>query len=59
MDLKIYNILGKEVATLVNEKQIAGKYTKAFTANGLASSIYLYRITAGENVTVKKMNLVK
>jgi hypothetical protein len=57
--LKVYNILGKEVATLVNEQQIAGKYNFNFKANNLASGIYIYKLTAGNFTSVKKLTLLK
>ncbi len=58
--LKIYDITGREIAVLVNETKDAGYYTAEFDGSGLASGIYFYRITGGENFTmVKKMVLVK
>ena len=57
--LKIYNILGQEVATLVDENQKPGVYKVKFDANNLASGVYFYRLTAGKFTAVKKMMLVK
>jgi len=57
--LKVYNILGKEVASLVNENQAAGKYNFNFRANNLASGIYIYQITAGNFKATKKLTLLK
>ena len=57
--LKIYNILGEEVATLVSEKLMAGEYKYDWDASGLASGVYLYRMVAGDFVQVKKMILMK
>jgi hypothetical protein len=57
--LKIYNTLGQEVVTLVSEKLIAGSYKYDWDAGSLASSVYLYRIRAGNYVEVKKMLLLK
>ena len=57
--LKVYNVLGKEVATLVNEQQVAGKYNFNFKANNLASGFYIYRLTAGSFTSVKKLTLLK
>ena len=59
VELSVYNILGQRVATLVNSLQTAGSHTVQFDASHLASGLYLYRIKAGNNVSVKKMMLVK
>jgi hypothetical protein len=57
--LKIYDILGKEVATLVNENKEAGYYKVNFNASKLSSGIYVYKLT-GNNVNIsKKMILMK
>ena len=57
--LKIYDVLGNEVATLVNEYRTAGKYEAEFNANNLASGIYYYQLKVGEFVQTKKMVLIK
>lgn len=57
--LKVYNIIGQEVKTLVNEEQPAGFKTVEFNASSLASGIYFYRIQAGSFVDVKKLLLLK
>jgi hypothetical protein len=49
--LKIYNIIGEEVATLVSEKLPAGSHQRVWEANGLASGVYLYRLEAGDPST--------
>lgn len=59
VSLKVYDILGKEVATLVNEMTQPGFHTVDFDASNLATGIYFYRIDAGEFSSVKKMMLVK
>ncbi len=59
VSLKIYNILGQEVATLVNEYQTNGVYSVKFDASKLSSGMYLYRITSGDFSQVKKMLLLK
>lgn len=57
--LKIYDILGNEVATLVDEYREAGSYNVEFDASGLPSGIYYYKLTAGSFSDVKKMMVVK
>jgi len=57
--LKIYDILGNEVAVLVEEEKQAGSYEVKFDATYLASGTYIYRIIAGEFVNTKKMVLIK
>ena len=57
--LKIYDILGREVQTLVNEMQAPGQYTLTFNAQNLASGIYFYRLSAGNFSEVKKLMLLK
>ncbi|HEY3250762.1 MAG TPA: T9SS type A sorting domain-containing protein [Ignavibacteria bacterium] len=57
--LKIYDLLGREVRTLVNEKKDPGVYSVEFDATNLASGIYLYKIESGDFNAVKKMILVK
>ncbi len=57
--LKVYDVLGREVATLVNEKQSQGNYEVTFNASSLPSGIYFYKLTAGSFTDVKKMILMK
>ncbi len=57
--LKVYDILGREVARLVNEKQSAGNYSVTFDGSRLASGVYFYRLAAGDFVSVKKLVLLK
>ena len=57
--LKIYDILGREVATLLNEEKMAGSYQVTFNASGLSTGIYFYRIQAGSFVETKKMIFLK
>ena len=59
VNIKIFNILGKEVKTLVNEIKDAGEYSINFNAGSLTSGIYFYRISAGEYTSIKKMILLK
>lgn len=57
--LKVFDILGREVASLVNEFKPAGNYAVDFNASNLTSGIYLYKIQSGEFTETKKMILVK
>jgi hypothetical protein len=57
--LKVYNLLGQEVATLVNERMNAGSHTVNFDASRLASGIYIYRLTSGGFTQTRKMTLIK
>ncbi|MFA3783610.1 T9SS type A sorting domain-containing protein [Melioribacteraceae bacterium 4301-Me] len=57
--LKIYDILGREVVTLVDERQEVGYYEKKFNAENLASGMYIYRLTAEKVNLVKKMMVPK
>jgi hypothetical protein len=57
--IKIYDVLGNEIATLVNEEKVAGIYEVKFDASKLASGIYYYQLRAGEFVETKKMILLK
>ena len=59
INLKVYDVLGREVATLVDGEMEAGVHQVSFDASRLASGIYFYRIAAGNYVTMKKMLLVK
>lgn len=59
VSLVVYDILGKEVKVLVNEKLSAGEYETDFDAEGLASGMYYYTLRAGDNVSLKKMVLIK
>jgi len=57
--LKVYDLLGEEVATLVNDYLIAGYYEINFDANSLSSGMYVYRITAGKYSDTRKMAFIK
>jgi hypothetical protein len=57
--IRVYDVLGKEVVTLVNENKKAGKYLISFNGTGLSSGIYLYKIKAGEYEHTRRMTLLK
>lgn len=59
VSLKVYNILGDEVATLVSEEKPAGVYDINFDGTGLSSGMYLYRLQAGNFIETKKMILLR
>jgi len=59
VSIKVYDILGIEIATLVNEKQQPGNYSVRFNASHLPSGIYIYRIISGSFSATKKMILLK
>ncbi len=59
VSLKIYDILGREVAVLVNNKQTPGNYKVEFNGNDLPSGVYLYRLTVDNLIKLKKMILIK
>jgi hypothetical protein len=57
--ISVYNILGKEVSTLVNEFQTAGNYSVEFNASNFSSGVYIFKIAAGDFVDIKKATLLK
>jgi len=57
--LKVYDVLGNEVATLINEVKPSGSYEVEFKAGELSSGIYLYKLVIGSSVLTKKMILIK
>jgi aminopeptidase N len=57
--LKVYDILGNEIAVLVNEERSAGKYEITFDASGLSSGIYYYKLKSGDFESTKKMILLR
>ncbi|HMQ68530.1 MAG TPA: T9SS type A sorting domain-containing protein [Ignavibacteria bacterium] len=59
VSLKVFDMLGKEVALLLNEKLNPGKYQFKFDGSSLPSGIYFYRLTAGKNIETRKMLLLK
>ncbi len=59
VELSVFNLLGKKVATLVDEQQSAGYHTINFDAQNLASGMYLYQLRTGNTVITKKLTLIK
>jgi len=57
--LKVFDVLGREVATLVDEVKPAGTYTVNFDARHLSSGVYYYRLTAGSFTQTRKMILAR
>jgi hypothetical protein len=57
--LKVYDVLGNEITTLINEEKPAGSYSVEFNGSNLASGVYFYKLGTGEFVQVKKMLLLK
>jgi hypothetical protein len=59
VELVVFDMLGRKVATLVSERMTAGTHTMDFNASSLASGMYIYRIEAGSFTSIKKMMLIK
>jgi hypothetical protein len=59
VELKVYNMLGREIETLVNREQNAGSYDIKFGRDNLSSGVYLYRIKAGSFIKTNKMIFLK
>ncbi|MBO6620977.1 MAG: T9SS type A sorting domain-containing protein [Balneola sp.] len=57
--LEVYNLLGQRVKSLINTRKSAGFHTVTFDASDLSSGMYIYRIQAGDFVSIKKMTLIK
>jgi hypothetical protein len=57
--LRVYNVLGEEVATLFDGEQAAGTFKTSWDASDLPSGVYFYRLTAGEYVQARKMVLMR
>jgi hypothetical protein len=57
--LIVYDVLGREVATLVNQKQALGNYKVEFNGNNLSSGVYFYQLKFGDLINTKKMILLK
>jgi hypothetical protein len=59
VDLRVYDILGREVTVLLSQQLNTGEYEIEFEAHNLASGMYYYRLQTGDNISVRKMTLVK
>jgi hypothetical protein len=57
--IKVFDVLGREVATLVNEVKEPGSYTVEFNASSLASGVYFYRLSAGNYLATHEMILMR
>jgi hypothetical protein len=57
--LSVYNLLGEEVTTLINNEQKAGRYEVVFDASKLSSGVYMYRLESNNFLSIKKMILIK
>ncbi len=57
--LKVFNVIGQEVATIVNEKQTASRYVATFDATNIASGVYFYKLVAGDFVSTRKLMILK
>ena len=57
--LKVYDMLGKEVAVLVNEEKSSGTYNVQFDASSLSSGVYFYQLKTNDYVGTKKMILLR
>jgi len=59
VQLKVYEVLGNEIATIINEEQPAGSYEVHFNAANLPSGVYFYKLSAGNFFETKKMILLR
>jgi hypothetical protein len=59
VSLRVYDVLGREVATLVNENRRPGEYTEMFNGNQMASGVYVYVLRSAEGELVGRMMLLK
>ena len=57
--LTVYDVLGREVATLMNEEKSGGTYTLHWDASGVSGGVYFYRLRAGDFVQTRRMMIVK
>ena len=57
--LKVYDVLGREVSSIVDDYLPEGYYSYQFNGQGLSSGVYFYRLLASEFAAIKKLNLLK
>jgi hypothetical protein len=57
--LKVFNILGEEVTTLVSDRLFTGSYSYEWDASNLANGVYLYRLQAGDYIETRKMVVMR
>jgi hypothetical protein len=57
--LKVFDIIGREVATIVSEEMSAGSYTKQWNASYMSGGVYFYRLQAGNYLETRKLILLK
>jgi hypothetical protein len=57
--LKVFDIMGREVATIVSEQMLGGTYSRQWNAANISSGIYFYRIQAGSFIETKKLVLLR
>jgi len=57
--LKVYNLLGAEIATLVDERKPAGTYAVTFRAESLPTGVYLYQLSVGQTLQTRRMVLIR
>jgi hypothetical protein len=57
--LRVFDVVGHEVATLLDEDMPSGSHVVRFDASGLASGVYFYRLQSGASVATKSMHLIK
>jgi len=59
VNITVYDLLGRKIAELINEKKEAGSYELNFNAENIISGLYIYKLTANENIVTKKMMLLR
>jgi plastocyanin len=59
VSIKVYNLIGEEIATIVNENMAAGSYSRLWSAASIPSGVYFYRMQAGNYTSMKKLVLMK